>query len=408
MIMFAMLIVLTALLGVVLAYPALYGSSRDITLARNADRVQAYEQRRAELEEELASGLIDQAQFDALSIELDKNLLAETEVANNTIKARGRLNWKWSLVATVLVSLSAAALYIPLGAQQELALYEKAQVRDRSEADFMAFMSAYEAFVLGKSSPTAEDLYLLADTYTQAGRFPEAIEIYDRVEALYRARSEFDPDDLSIILTNRGQLHFFLAGQTWNESVERDFREAIRLNPENQQALGTLGVAYFADGEYQQAIDVWQVFAELVPEGSGREIVISGIRAAQERLGLEADFAVAEATPHRVDVVFTPLPIEVDLQSVVFVLARPVDGGMPIAVQRFTVGQMPSRITLTDRDRMSDSARLSDFEEVEVTAFVSPGGTADLGQATYEAPMTRVATLGDDTSVLISFSPVGQ
>ncbi|WLD56963.1 c-type cytochrome biogenesis protein CcmI [Salinispirillum sp. LH 10-3-1] len=406
--MFAMLLVLTALLAVVLAYPALYGSSREITLARNADRVQAYELRRSELEAELNAGVIDDEQFQSLSLELDKQLLSETEVATETMKARGRLNWKWSLAATILVAVSAAALYVPLGAQQEIALYEKAQVRDRSEADFMAFMGAYESYVLGKSSATAEDWFMLADTYTQAGRFPEAIDAYDRVEERYRARGEFDPDDLSIILTSRGQLHFFLAGQMWNESVERDFREAIRLNPENIQALGTLGVAYFASGEYQQAIDVWQMFADLVPEGSGRETVIGGIRAAQERLGQEPDFEVAERTPHRVDVVFTPLPIDVNLQSVVFVLARPVGGGVPIAVQRFRVDQMPSRLTLTDNDRMSDDARLSDYEEVEVTAFVSPGGNADLGQATHEAPMIRVATLGDDTSVLLSFTAIGR
>ncbi|MFY0664075.1 MAG: c-type cytochrome biogenesis protein CcmI [Natronospirillum sp.] len=408
MIMLAMLLVLTALLAVVLGYPALYGASREITLARNADRVQAYEVRRNELAEELNAGVIDQAQFDSLSLELDKQLLSETEIATETLKARGRLNWKWSLAATLLVAAAAAALYVPLGAQQEMALYEKAQVRDRSEADFMAFVGAYESFVLGKSSPTAEDWYMLADSYTQAGRFPEAIEAYNRVEERYRARGEFDPDDLSIILTSRGQLHFFLAGQQWSEDVERDFREAIRLNPENTQALGTLGVAYFASGEYQQAIDVWQMFADLVPEGGGRETVIGGIRAAQERLGQEPDFELAERTPHRVEIVFTPLPADVNLQSVIFVLARPVGGGMPIAVQRYPVTQMPSRIELTDRDRMSDAARLSDYDEVEVTAFVSPGGTADLGQATHEAPMIRVATEGEDTSILLSFTPISR
>lgn len=403
-----MLLVLTALAALFIAYPALYGAQREIILARNTDRLAAYEARRAEIGEEKATGVLSDEQAAVLLAELDKNLLAETGTAQATLRARGRLRWPWSLLATLCVAAAALALYQKIGAQQTLALYEKAQVRNQSEADFMAFMSAYEDFVLGKANPTAEDWFLLADTYTQAGRFPEAIQAYHRVEDNYRARGEFDPVDLSIILTARGQLHFFLAGQTWSEELERDYREAIRLDPENVRAMGNLGIAYFSAGQYDKAIDIWTVFAELTPEGGERDIVLAGIRAAQEQLGVEVTTPQMASSSHGIEVVFTPLPTDVPLNSVVFVLARPIGERMPIAVQRFPADGLPSRVILTDRDRMTEDARLSDYERVEVTAFISPGGAANAGQATHEAPMIEVATQGDDRSALLTFTRIGQ
>ncbi|MFC3853292.1 c-type cytochrome biogenesis protein CcmI [Salinispirillum marinum] len=408
MTLWIMLLVLTALAALFIAYPAVYGAQRDIILARNSDRLAAYDARRAEIAEEQAMGALDEQQAAILLAELDKNLLAETGTAEATLRARGRLHWPWAVVATLLVSVAALSLYQRLGAQETLALYEKAQVRGESEADFMAFMSAYEDYVLGKANPTTEDWFLLADAYTQAGRFPEAIQAYDRVEANYRAQGEYDPLDLSMILTARGQLHFFLAGQTWTEALERDFREAIRLDPENVRAMGTLGIAYFADGEYQKAIDIWTVFAELTPEGSERDIVLAGIQAAQEQLGGEANIPILASTTQRVEVVFTPLPAGISADAVVFVLARPVGERMPVAVQRHRVGELPSRLILTDRDRMNDDARLSDYDTVEVTAFISPGGTANAAQATHEAPMLQVNTEGDDAAVMLSFSPIAR
>lgn len=408
MTLWIMLLVLTALAALFIAYPAVYGAQRDIILARNSDRLAAYDARRAEIAEEQAMGALDEQQAAILLAELDKNLLAETGTAEATLRARGRLHWPWAVVATLLVSVAALSLYQRLGAQETLALYEKAQVRGESEADFMSFMSAYEDYVLGKANPTTEDWFLLADAYTQAGRFPEAIQAYDRVEANYRAQGEYDPLDLSMILTARGQLHFFLAGQTWTEALERDFREAIRLDPENVRAMGTLGIAYFADGEYQKAIDIWTVFAELTPEGSERDIVLAGIQAAQEQLGGEANIPILASTAQRVEVVFTPLPAGISADAVVFVLARPVGERMPVAVQRHRVGELPSRLILTDRDRMNDDARLSDYDTVEVTAFISPGGTANAAQASHEAPMLQVNTEGDDAAVMLSFSPIAR
>src|SRR5205823_4498675 len=61
----------------------------------------------------------------------------------------------------------------------------------------------------------------------------------------------------------------------------------------------------------------------------------------------------------------------------VFVYAYAVNGPrMPLAVQRFRVSQLPITVRLYDSMAMAPDLRLSDFDKVTVEARISQSGTA--------------------------------
>ena len=402
-ILVSMLIVLGLLAALFLFYPSLYGASKPITLARNQDRVAVYEARRAELADDYANGLLDQAQYQALQEELDRQLLTETDTAEKTMEARGRLDWRWSAATLAGMLVLTALVYWPVGAHDSFELYEKTELRDRSEADFIAYLDALEGYVEDQRSPEIDTLYMLADGYAQAGRYEDAIDMMGRVVSELRALGDYDPEDLSVVLSHRAQLRYDLNDRQLTEDVAADFDEALRLDPFNAQAMATLGVAYMNEGEYDEAIALWERFMEVAPADSQtREAVAGALEQARRLSGDDADTDDAEEPG--VQVLFSALPDDLAPDAEVYIVARPAGGNLPVAVQRYRVADLPLALRLTDRDRNPEMAPLTDYDEVEVLAFVTPAG-APVSEATHRSRVMRVPAWGEGAVASLVIEP---
>ena len=76
----------------------------------------------------------------------------------------------------------------------------------------------------------------------------------------------------------------------------------------------------------------------------------------------------------------------VEPDDTVFIFARPPgQAGAPVAVVRKTAKTWPLEFSLTDAQSMTDGMRLSDFEQVVVTARISRRGDTDSALKTLEA-----------------------
>ncbi|MEX0584573.1 MAG: hypothetical protein WEB07_02325 [Natronospirillum sp.] len=314
---------------------------------------------------------------------------------------KGVLNWRWSAGILLIMAMAAATLYWSLGAQQAIALYEVAQTRDRSAADFDRYLSALEDHVKQQSDPALENLYRLAEGYSESGRYEQALGFYDRTEAALRAQAEYDPQELSIIVASRGQIRFILADRELTSAVEADFAEALRLDPLNDQALATLGVAHFDAGNYHQAIAIWQRFLEVAPPGRTRNAVVGALDQARRITG-ETLSDGTEAPG--VQVLFSALPEDLDPAALVYIVARPVDAELPVAIQRYTAADLPLALRLTDLDRSPDMAALSGEAEVDVVAFVTPPDAPDLTQASHRSDVVRAPTTGNAAVVTLTLT----
>lgn len=76
----------------------------------------------------------------------------------------------------------------------------------------------------------------------------------------------------------------------------------------------------------------------------------------------------------------------VQADDTVFIFARPPgQAGAPVAVTRKPADTWPLEFRLTDAQSMTNGVRLSDYEQVIVTARVSPGGDVDITSRALEA-----------------------
>ena len=86
----------------------------------------------------------------------------------------------------------------------------------------------------------------------------------------------------------------------------------------------------------------------------------------------------------------------VEPDDTVFIFARPPgQAGAPVAVVRKTAGTWPLEFRLTDAQSMTDGVRLSDFEQVVVTARISRRGDADSALRTLEAKTQPIDVVSD-------------
>ena len=90
-----------------------------------------------------------------------------------------------------------------------------------------------------------------------------------------------------------------------------------------------------------------------------------------------------------------------DAGDTVFVFARALNGPpMPLAVVRKRAGDLPLTVTLDDSSAMAPALRLSNFDQVRVSARISKSGQAVAQSGDLQAEALPVSTLAGETVTL--------
>lgn len=402
--------------------------ARQDRLSRREQNVEIFRERIAELEGEVAAGRLEAEQFAALSVELQRNLLAETEGGSEPEAVRvPRAAWAPALALSIALPAAALLLYDNWGALDDLALSGKMQRVAESGGEGQR-AHAIEDLLAGleervrKDPDNLQDRYLLARSYLELGRFGDAAKAYEGLLGVAGERPE--------LLAEYGQAAFFAADRTMTGPARRALSRALELDPANRTALGVLGIGAFEERDWAQAVEYWERALEVTTDGPGREALERGLASARSRLGASGGSVAAApaARPAAAAVEPTPGPsaaapsatamsaaatsaaapsirvlVEVDPEvrakvgsgAPVFVFARSPQGPpMPLAVARMTVGDLPTLVTLDDSMAMAPMARLSMAEQVNVTARISLGGTPQVQAGDFQAGMEDVPVRG--------------
>jgi cytochrome c-type biogenesis protein CcmH len=235
-----------------------------------------------------------------------------------------------------------------------------------------------------KAQPNdSEGWAMLARSYTVLGRHPEALKAYEQAVA----QRNNDPDlladyaDSLAVKNNRT-----LAGEPmkWVE-------KALKQDPRNLKALSLAGSAAFERKDYAGAVKYWEQVVSIGPADSNHVQQAQGALAeARELGGLPAAkvpvAAASAAGPAPVSlsgktvggtVTLSPaLAKQVASDDTVFILARVGGRGMPLAILRKKVSDLPLKFTLDDSLSMSPAALLSGASTVVVGARISKSGNA--------------------------------
>ena len=371
---------LTLLVLAVLCWPLLrrHGSAG---ASRKAINTAIYRDQLAELERDLASGVLSQADYGSARDELERRVLEDVVIdeaapAGNTPRRLPRT----ALALAITLPLAAAVLYVVLGTPA--ALDPAAREGQQASAAEIEKMVDALAAKLEKDPGNLEGWAMLGRSYMVTGRFADAAKAFDKAGPAMEASSEMmlQVAELSAEL-NQGRV----------EGRGRDLlQRVLKDEPQNPQALVLAGTDAFFRSNFADAVRHWEAVLALLPPGSpDAQNLAAGIEKAKSQLGAGKASASPNTSPKagteaaagktvsgRVDLA-PALKAKAAPDDVVFIFARAAEGPrMPLAVVRTRVADLPREFTLDDSMALSPEFKLSSAGSLRIEARVSRSGDA--------------------------------
>lgn len=351
--------------------------SAGVSASAEQVNVQAYRSRLAEMQADLAEGRMDEASYQSLKSEMERNLLLDTaDQPGPPPEAASKPPARWLPgVLSVLVVVSAAGLYWQLGSSQMLMQMEEYQ----AQAQAMAHMSPQQRVQvlegMAQEAPENPEIwYSLAQGYLAMRSLSQADEAYTKLFTLV--------GEDAALLGEYAQNLFFIAGNRYTQEVSTLVERALAADPNNDTALGLKGIDAFEREDYGAAIRYWQQILQMLPEGRDAQALQAGIQRAQALMDPAGAAEVSSVSPAKGAQIEIELSLSAQLlketsaEQTVFVYARAVNGPpMPLAAQRLQVQDLPTQVVLNDAMAMTPEFKLSSFEQVAVVARVSKSGS---------------------------------
>jgi cytochrome c-type biogenesis protein CcmH len=185
--------------------------------------------------------------------------------------------------------------------------------------------------------------------------------------------------------------------------------QALKIDPDEPQALLLAGAAASERQQYAAAADHWARLLTQVETGSDEAkalaAAISRARgmAAQQANGTATSKAVAGAGKVSGEVALSgKLAGQARPDDVLFVFARAEEGSrMPLAATRATVAELPLRFALDDAMALAGGRKISDFASVSVEARIVKAGQAQSSSGDLFGTLTGVKPGSQNLRLLI-------
>ncbi len=386
----------------------LFMSLRGSELKRQASNVVIYKSQLEDLKNDLESGRIEQAEFDSLSKEINLNLLVDTE---ETTQVQSNKTGNWIFIPSVVILLVVSiGLYVKLGAENELAITQMLQASNQAGFTREDASELIERLQV-QTQQTPEDIemwYLYGRLNFDMGNFDQAVVGFTQALQLLPIDAK---QDQAVAMAQLAQAQFFANDRRLDAATESLLKDVLAINPNDETSLGLLGVASYDSGRYVDAVNYWQRLVNMMPVSNPNAAAIQGgINKALEKMtpaerkAIEdkqkaIQPAVISVTVDVADSIKQQVPESAD----VFVLAKAEQGPpMPLAVQRLTVTEWPITVVLDDSMAMMPALRLSQYENVVITARISKGGVGNAQAGDIQGMSAVISSQSESVNVVIN------
>lgn len=368
------------------ALPLWRKASSNNDVLRDAANLGILRDQATELEVDLRNGLLTQEAYQQGKSELQSRLMEEVKITEQPARPPRNPAKVLAIVLAVMLPLSSVLLYLTLGNTDALSPQEMIVADGNGVIHSDEALQRLERKVK-RIAKNPNDWWMLARSYTERKRFPEAVTAYERLVALVPNEAQ--------LWANYADVYAMAHGQTLqNAEVTKLLNKALELNANNTTALALSGSAARERGDYATAITSWQTLIDqLEPDSPDIQVYRDGIKQAsvllaaqpggKEKLAQLSSGKVPEKAAANSAAAITgkvslspALAGKVSPTDIVFILARAAQGPkMPLAVLRKQVKDLPLKFTLDDSMAMQPQLKLSGFEQVVVVARVSKSGT---------------------------------
>ncbi|SEQ01908.1 cytochrome c-type biogenesis protein CcmH [Ectothiorhodospira magna] len=356
-----------------------------------------YRERMAELDQELAGGLLTREQYEAARAELEDNLITDVEQPDDTPASPAPAPRQG------LILLGITAVLVPM-----LALLIHVHM------DTTPRMSPTQTLALGQNDLDVERMIVQlrqqletdpdnTENWLFLGRAHGFIEQFEEAAAAFGEahRRLGDQPDLNV---DYADALMMVAGGRMTPRASELLDRALALDPDHQNALWLGAIGDFQQGNYPRAATRLEHLLAQLPEDTDiARSVADALGDVRAMIGTEINGSV---TPGEEPA--APLAIQVEVmldaalaerltdEAFLVVFARPVQGSrMPLAVKRLQVESFPLTLRLEDEGGMVAGMSLADVQQVQVVARLSRTGMAQAVSGDMEGVSEPITVTAD-------------
>ncbi|CAG1021679.1 Cytochrome c-type biogenesis protein CcmH [Patescibacteria group bacterium] len=386
--LFLLIAACLVLLALLFILPPLWRPASNIKTANDERNIEIAKQRLAELKEQLQANVLTKAQYDEQRAELEQALSDDLTLKSVTLDTttQGRGLSFFLLVAIPIIAISLYAVlgnFAAVNPTPEMIAGDKPALPDQATINKMVDGLAAKM----KADPkNAEGWLMLGKSY-------KYLEQYDKAADAFGKAYELLSDKPDVMLAYAEALAFANQQQITGKSAELIFK-ALKIAPDNPNALWLAGMAKTQTGEFNEAKNLWSKLAATMQQGSEE------YQAIQELLS-NVDKKIAE-TANGINLTVSIAPeLKAEANDTVFIYAQAENNKMPLAIVRKTVRDLPITVTLSDALAMIPDNKLSLFKTVKLLARVSKSGNPMPQTGDFIGTIENVSVTDKKTHTLI-------
>lgn len=366
------IIVLLLIVSALLVIPPLRKPNDKMQISRNATNKIYYQQRLNELNADEEQGVV--AERDILVAELQHNLL--DDIPEGKISVDQVPLSKMALVPGVLLLVVVPIiLYLNTGGltqvmQWQQIMKEMPDLRQRADKGELTSPEDIARFSLGLRTNLLSDAKNVHD-WTMLGL--AGLKLGDGKMALqsYEKAYELAPND-SYIQIIYAKLLTRSNDPNDIQDASNIMKNMIIAEPNNIDALSVLAMNAFEQGNFNQAIAMWEKVIALSPaDAKGLDMIKNSLAYTKSQIAANGSKLTVK------------LSLSPDMQKYLpangSILISVSDGASPVSVasKQLPLGQLPLELVIDDGNTVMPSRLLSSLKQVKVTATITSDDVID-------------------------------
>jgi cytochrome c-type biogenesis protein CcmH len=261
-----------ALMTAAAIFAVLWPLGRRTRLREDGNEAVVYKDQLAEIDRDVAAGLIGLSEAGAARVEISRRLLAAADhqrdppIASNTSLRRAA-----AIVALVGLPIVAIAFYLPLGSPRlgDFPLAQRTRAPDVAQP--LDNLVAQVEQHLEKNPTDGRGWNVLAPVLAKLGRYDDAVRAYHN-SITYSGDSAARRADL-------GEALVAAAGGVVTSEAKAEFERAIALDASEVKGSYFLGLAAEQDGRAAEAASIWRTMLAKAPADAPWRPLVQGALA---------------------------------------------------------------------------------------------------------------------------------